>query len=125
MPSAVRTCGTDSRVSLSRSSANFAGGPLKGAFPASLKLKSAIIVTEPVLRIAANSGKVRDAHMTVSSDDDWTLVNDLVTINNLRWELISDLFWDLAYYNTFDSDPPSGSTSTNDYGIVTSVGYSF
>lgn len=44
---------------------------------------------------------------------------------NLRWELIHDLFWDLTYYNTFDSDPPSGSTSTNDYGIVTSVGYSF
>jgi uncharacterized protein DUF481 len=44
---------------------------------------------------------------------------------NLRWELINDLFWDLAYYNTYDSDPPSGSLSTNDYGIVTSVGYSF
>jgi len=44
---------------------------------------------------------------------------------NLRWELINDLFWDLSYYNTYDSDPPSGSASTNDYGIVTSVGYSF
>lgn len=44
---------------------------------------------------------------------------------NLRWELIHDLFWDLTYYDTFDSDPPSGSTSTNDYGIVTSIGYSF
>lgn len=44
---------------------------------------------------------------------------------NLRWELINDLFWDLTYYNTYDSDPPSGSLSTNDYGIVTSIGYSF
>lgn len=44
---------------------------------------------------------------------------------NLRWELIHDLFWDLNYYNTFDSDPPSGSESTSDYGIVTSIGYSF
>ena len=44
---------------------------------------------------------------------------------NLRWELINDLFWDLTYYNTFDSDPPSGSESTNDYGVVTSIGYSF
>jgi hypothetical protein len=44
---------------------------------------------------------------------------------NLRWELINDLFWDLNYYNSFDSDPPSGSESTNDYGIVTSIGYSF
>ena len=44
---------------------------------------------------------------------------------NFRWELINDLFWDLSYYNTYDSDPPSGSASTNDYGIVTSIGYSF
>jgi len=44
---------------------------------------------------------------------------------NLRWELINDLFWDLTYYNTYDSDPPSGSVSTSDYGIVTSIGYSF
>lgn len=44
---------------------------------------------------------------------------------NLRRELINDLFWDLNYYNTYDSDPPSGSTSTTDYGVVTSIGWSF
>ncbi len=44
---------------------------------------------------------------------------------NLRWEMIKDLFWDLNYYNTYDSNPPSGSLSTNDYGIVTSLGWSF
>jgi len=44
---------------------------------------------------------------------------------NLRWELIADLFWDMSYYNTFDSDPPSGTESTTDYGVVTSLGWSF
>lgn len=44
---------------------------------------------------------------------------------SLKWEIIKDLYWDLSYYNTYDSDPPSGSLSTNDYGIVTSVGWSF
>jgi len=44
---------------------------------------------------------------------------------NFRWELITDLFWDLSYYNTYDSDPPSGSLSTSDYGMVTSIGWSF
>jgi hypothetical protein len=44
---------------------------------------------------------------------------------NLRWELVKDLFWDLNYYNTYDSQPPSGSRSTSDYGVVTSLGYSF
>jgi hypothetical protein len=44
---------------------------------------------------------------------------------NLRWELIEDLFWDLTYYNTYDSDPPSDTETNNDYGVVTSIGYSF
>jgi len=44
---------------------------------------------------------------------------------SLRWEIITDLFWDLSYYNTYDSDPPSNSESTSDYGVVTSIGYSF
>jgi hypothetical protein len=44
---------------------------------------------------------------------------------SLKWEIIKDLYWDLSYYNTYDSDPPSGSLSTSDYGIVTSVGWSF
>lgn len=43
----------------------------------------------------------------------------------LRWEVITDLFWDLSYYNSYDSDPPSRSDSTSDYGMVTSIGYSF
>jgi hypothetical protein len=44
---------------------------------------------------------------------------------SLRWEVITDLFWDMSYYNTYDSDPPSSSKSTSDHGIVTSIGYSF
>ncbi len=44
---------------------------------------------------------------------------------NLRWEMIKDLFWDLSYYNTYDSDPPSGAESSSDYGIITSIGYSY
>jgi hypothetical protein len=43
----------------------------------------------------------------------------------LKWEVYKDLFWSLSYYNTYDSDPPSGSDSTDDYGVVTSVGWSF
>ena len=44
---------------------------------------------------------------------------------NLRWEMIADLFWDLSYYNTYDNKPASGSESNNDYGVVTSIGWSF
>ena len=55
---------------------------------------------------------------------DWGRVRTQLDIS-LRWEMIDDLFWDLTYYNTYDSDPPSGSEATSDYGIVTSLGYSF
>jgi len=44
---------------------------------------------------------------------------------SLRWDVITDLFWDLSYYNSYDTDPPSSSNSTSDYGVITSIGYSF
>jgi len=58
---------------------------------------------------------------------------------NLRWEIINDLYLDLSYYNTYDSDPQSDNFSDlgpiidpllrplekHDYGVVTSLGWSF
>jgi putative salt-induced outer membrane protein YdiY len=43
---------------------------------------------------------------------------------SLRRELIEDLFVELSLYDTYDSKPPEDGTS-NDYGIVTSLGYTF
>jgi hypothetical protein len=43
---------------------------------------------------------------------------------SLRRELIEDLFLELSLYDTYDSDPPEDGTS-NDYGIVTGLGYTF
>jgi len=44
---------------------------------------------------------------------------------SLKWEIVSDLFWDLSFYNSFDSDPPAVVAEKNDYGIITSVGWDF
>lgn len=58
---------------------------------------------------------------------------------SLRWEVINDLYLDLTYYNTYDSDPQSENIrdpgpiigpllrplEKYDYGIVTSIGWSF
>ncbi len=41
-----------------------------------------------------------------------------------RHEFIDDLFFDLTVYRSYLSDPPEGAVST-DYGITTSIGYSF
>ncbi len=42
----------------------------------------------------------------------------------LRRELVTDLFIELSVYDSYDSRPPEDGTG-NDYGIVTSLGYTF
>ncbi len=43
---------------------------------------------------------------------------------DLRKEFVEDLFLNLNLYYTYDNEPPVGAAS-DDYGIVTSLGYSF
>jgi hypothetical protein len=43
---------------------------------------------------------------------------------SLRRELITDLFVELSVYDSYDSDPPIEGEN-NDYGVVTSLGYTF
>lgn len=42
-----------------------------------------------------------------------------------RQEFVKDLFLNLTYYYTFDTDPPAGAASETDFGIVTSLEYLF
>jgi hypothetical protein len=44
---------------------------------------------------------------------------------SLKWEMIEDLFWELSFYDSYDSDPVVLDAEKNDYGIVTSVGWEF
>ena len=43
---------------------------------------------------------------------------------SLRRELVTDLFVELSFYGTYDNEPPDGAEK-EDYGIVTSLGYTF
>ncbi len=40
-------------------------------------------------------------------------------------ELLHNLYWSLNVYESYDSDPPSEISRRNDFGITTSVGWSF
>ena len=40
-------------------------------------------------------------------------------------ELVSDLFWDMDFFATYDSDPLSVTGSNTDYGIISGLAYSF
>jgi hypothetical protein len=44
---------------------------------------------------------------------------------SLRREIISDFYIDLSLYQTHDSDPPDATAEKSDYGVITSLGYSF
>ncbi len=43
----------------------------------------------------------------------------------LKWEMVEDLFWQLSFYDSFDSDPIVVDAEKNDYGIITSLGWDF
>ncbi len=40
-------------------------------------------------------------------------------------EIITDLFFNLTFYDNYDSKPPSATAEKNDWGVTTSVSYSF
>jgi hypothetical protein len=42
-----------------------------------------------------------------------------------RYEIIKDLFFEISLYGSYDSQPDENAMSNIDYGIVTSLGYSF
>lgn len=44
---------------------------------------------------------------------------------SLKWEMIEDLFWQLSFYDSYDSDPVVLGAEKNDYGVNTSLGYDF
>ncbi len=42
-----------------------------------------------------------------------------------RYELVKDLFFELSLYGSYDSDPGETAKSNSDYGLTTSLGYTF
>lgn len=44
---------------------------------------------------------------------------------SLRWEIVEDLFWQLSFYDAYDSDPIVEDAEKNDYGVNTSLGWDF
>lgn len=42
-----------------------------------------------------------------------------------RYEIVKDLFFEVSLYGNYDSDPGETAESNSDYGVTTSLGYSF
>jgi hypothetical protein len=68
-----------------------------------------------------------------SFDVTWNLLPSLTESGRVRsegrlrtrYEIASDLFFEVSLYGTYDSDPGEEANSNSDYGLVTSLGYSF
>jgi hypothetical protein len=45
--------------------------------------------------------------------------------STLRNEIVTDFFWDLNLYVSYDNQPPDPDAANSDYGIVTGLGWSF
>jgi hypothetical protein len=45
--------------------------------------------------------------------------------SKLRRELVGDLTWNVTLFNSFDSEPPSEDARRNDFGVSTSLGWTF
>ena len=54
----------------------------------------------------------------------WGRIRSEIDISASR-EIVSDFTLVLSFYDSYDSDPPSEGADKNDYGIVTSVGWTF
>jgi len=44
---------------------------------------------------------------------------------SIRWEIVSDFFWGFTLYHSYDSEPQGVDANKVDYGVTTSVGWSF
>lgn len=42
-----------------------------------------------------------------------------------RIEILKNLYWSLSVYESYDSDPPSSISRRNDFGVTTSLGWTF
>ncbi len=43
----------------------------------------------------------------------------------VKIEIIADMYFSLSFYDNYDSKPPSYDAANNDFGVTTSIGYSF
>jgi hypothetical protein len=53
---------------------------------------------------------------------DWGRIRTELEIK-LKWEIISDLFWNLTFKTSSDNRPPSGEKANIDYNIIVSLGW--
>jgi len=92
------------------------------------------LVSENVELLAAMQYKwFRYSHPKIDITTGFNLYPSLTTRGRIRFEydltakieILRDVFFSLTFYENFDKNPSSESSSKNDWGIITSIGYTF
>lgn len=98
--------------------------------------RESFIGTDPDADNAEGKIQIKYLHRSQDPSSDITFTTDVYPLLedlrsfrsnsnlSLRREFIDDLFLDLSIYYTYLSNPPAGSAK-DDYGVTTSIGYSF
>jgi len=79
------------------------------------------------LQIFRFEGKVTDlttglsGYPSLTTSDRFRIEYDA----RFRLELIKSFYWSLRFYYSYDSNPPSSAASKDDYGVTTSIGWSW
>jgi len=97
---------------------SFAGEPVQNSLEAVLATKYSFFQYDTPKRtldagLAVFPSLTESGRVRVAADVDW------------RIELVEDLFFDMSFYSSYDSDTDPNAASNIDYGAVTSIGYSF
>ena len=75
-----------------------------------------------VLLVIISLSLVTQIAKTLPASTTYAIFVGLGTVGTVVADL---LFFDLEFYDSYDNKPPSGGESTSDYGIKTSLGYSW
>lgn len=75
----------------------------------------------------------RYEHPKANLDAGLTLFPSLTESGRVRWEtqvrsryeIVKDLFFEISLYGSYDTDPDQQADTKSDYGVTTSLGYSF
>jgi hypothetical protein len=86
------------------------------ASPAWARPRTDLVVLNNGERVTCEMKKLQRGKLIVKTDAFGT---------KARIELVRKLYWSVTVYESFDSEPPSTTSRRRDFGITTSVGWSF
>ena len=83
--------------------------------------------------IVLRYSRFRYQHPKLDLSSDFTLYPNLTTTGRLRydlnislsWEIFSDFYWKLSFYNKYDNKSNDGGSTKDDYGTTVSFGWTY